>query len=176
MRPTRLTKGAAGFTAWCPMDYGQNAFGVSLGAIVTSGASLTYKVQHSFDSPYDLVPFYATRTTTTVTATIPDHQLTAGDMVNVVGAGAPMDGSYAVASVSDANTITYTVANSGVTLSKPGANVNLMHVFDNSVITGKTANADSHYAFPVTAIRVNVTSYTSGKVTLTIIQSSPGGH
>ena len=43
--------------------------------------------------------------------------------------------------------------------------------FDHSVITGKTANQDGNYAFPVRAIRLNVTAYTSGSATLTTIQS-----
>lgn len=173
MRPIKLTASAAGTTRWVPIDYRQNAFGVALGCIVTSGASLTYTVQHTFDSPYDMVPFYATRSTTTVTATITDHQLTAGDTLLVIGAGAPMDGRYIVASVVDANNVTYTVANSGVTASAPGATVNLTRAFNNAVIVAQTAAKDANYAFPVRAIRLNVTAYTSGKVTLTILQGSP---
>lgn len=42
--------------------------------------------------------------------------------------------------------------------------------FDHETITGKTANDDGNYAFPITAIRLNVTAYTSGSVTLTIVQ------
>lgn len=42
--------------------------------------------------------------------------------------------------------------------------------FDHSSVTGKTANADGNYAFPVTAIRLNVTAYTSGTATLKALQ------
>lgn len=42
---------------------------------------------------------------------------------------------------------------------------------DHSALTGKSANADGNYAFPVKAIRLNVTAYTSGSVTMTLVQS-----
>ncbi len=173
MRPTTITAGAGGVTAWVPVDYRQNAFAIGLGCVITSGASLTYSVEHTFDSPYDLVPFYATRSTTTATATITDHQLTAGDSIKVMHAGAPFDGEYLVVSVSDANTIVYTVANSGLTVSMAGAKVNTTRAFSNAVIAAQTADKDSNYAFPIRAIRLNVTTYSSGKVSLTIIQGNP---
>lgn len=44
--------------------------------------------------------------------------------------------------------------------------------FDHSTITGKNASTDGNYAFPVTAVRLNVTSYTSGFVTLTVLQGA----
>lgn len=42
--------------------------------------------------------------------------------------------------------------------------------FDHSTITGKTANADGNYAFPVKAIRLTSTAYTNGSGVLTVIQ------
>lgn|SRR3990172_2510058 len=44
--------------------------------------------------------------------------------------------------------------------------------FDHSVVTGQTANKDGNYSFPVSAIRLTVTAYTSGSVTLTMLQAS----
>jgi hypothetical protein len=44
--------------------------------------------------------------------------------------------------------------------------------FDNSTVAGETTNMDGNYAFPVTAIRLNVTVYGSGTVTLTALQGS----
>jgi len=41
--------------------------------------------------------------------------------------------------------------------------------FTHSVVTGKTANQDGNYAFPIRAIRLNVTAGT-GSVTITILQ------
>jgi len=43
---------------------------------------------------------------------------------------------------------------------------------DHATITGATANAVGNIAFPVRAVRLNVTAYTSGSVTMTIIQGS----
>lgn len=42
--------------------------------------------------------------------------------------------------------------------------------FDHETITGKTASDDGNYAFPVRAVRLNVTAYTNGSVTMTVIQ------
>lgn len=41
--------------------------------------------------------------------------------------------------------------------------------FDNSTVAAETTNMDGNYAFPVSAIRLNVTAST-GSVTLTILQ------
>jgi hypothetical protein len=42
--------------------------------------------------------------------------------------------------------------------------------FDHAVITGKTANTDGNYAFPVRAIRLTCTAWTSGSGVLTVLQ------
>lgn len=43
--------------------------------------------------------------------------------------------------------------------------------FDHASITGKTASSDGNYAFPVRAVRLNVTAYTSGSVVMTVLQA-----
>lgn len=45
--------------------------------------------------------------------------------------------------------------------------------FSNSGITAKTANTDGNYAFPVRAVRLNVSAST-GTVTMTLIQGRRG--
>lgn len=45
--------------------------------------------------------------------------------------------------------------------------------FSHSTIAGKTVNADGNYAFPVRAVRLNVTAYTSGSATMTLLQFGP---
>ena len=42
--------------------------------------------------------------------------------------------------------------------------------FDHDTLTGKTANANSKYFFPVRAVRLTCTAYTNGSATLKIIQ------
>lgn len=44
--------------------------------------------------------------------------------------------------------------------------------FPNSVVAAQTTSKDGNYAFPVRAIRLNVTAWTSGNVTLTIAQGN----
>lgn len=172
MRTTYVTVSAAGASQWIPLDVYRNPFSVSLGCTISSGATLTYAVNHTFDNPWDMQPVKLTRVTTTATAVLPAHGLVATtDSVIVEGAGAPFDGTYAVASIVDANTFTYTVANSGLTTSL-GGTVSRMRTFIHSSITGKTANSDGNYAYPVAAIRLNITSYTSGNVTLAVTQGT----
>ena len=43
--------------------------------------------------------------------------------------------------------------------------------FSNSTLVTKTASSDGNYAYPVTAIRLNVTAWTSGTATITSIQA-----
>ena len=47
---------------------------------------------------------------------------------------------------------------------------------DNDTLTGDTASGESNYAFPVTAIRLNVTAHTTGSATMTLIQTGRGGN
>lgn len=100
MRPTTVTRSAAGTSAWIPLDYKQNPFNVGLGLVI-SGTNTT-DVEHTFDDIYD----------SSVTPT----------------------------------------------------------AFKHSTLVSKTANADGNYAFPIRAVRLNVTAYTSGSATLTILQ------
>lgn len=44
--------------------------------------------------------------------------------------------------------------------------------FDHSSIAAQTTNKDGNYAFPVRAVRLNVTAYTSGGATMTVLQGS----
>ncbi len=44
--------------------------------------------------------------------------------------------------------------------------------FKNNGLQTKTANDDGNYAFPIRATRLNVTAFTSGSATLTIIQGT----
>jgi hypothetical protein len=42
--------------------------------------------------------------------------------------------------------------------------------FPHSTIAAQTTSKDGNYAFPVTAIRLNVTAFTSGSATLNLLQ------
>lgn len=43
--------------------------------------------------------------------------------------------------------------------------------FDHATVTGKTANSDGNYAFPVRAIKAVVTAGTTGGVVMTVMQA-----
>jgi hypothetical protein len=170
MRPIQVTVGAAGPSPWVPLNRYQSPFNVALGVTLSSGAALTYKIQHVFDDPQQTYQCSISRSTTTATVTLVSHGLVAGDSVTVVAAGAPLDGTFQVASITDADTFTYTVANSGATASGPSARLAKHRVFDHAQMVSMTNSEDGNYAFPIAALRLNITSYTSGKATLTVLQ------
>lgn len=170
MRTTHLTVGAAGSSSWVPLSPYNYPFSVSLGCTITNGASLTYKVQHTFDNFSFQQQCSITRSITTATLTLVNHGLTAGDSIIVENASAPFDGVYDVASVSSADVITYTVANSGATASSPGSTVIILRCFDNADIVSKTTKVDGNYFFPCSGCRLTITSYSSGKATLAVTQ------
>lgn len=100
MRPTIVSRSAAGTSAWIPLDYKQSPFNVGLGLVISG--TLTADVEHTFDDVFD----------STVTPT----------------------------------------------------------AFKHTSLVGKTASADGNYAFPIRAVRINNTAFTSGSATLTILQ------
>jgi len=110
MRPTRVTVGAEGASAPIPLDHYRDPFNVGVAVVLSSGASLTYSVEHTFDDVF----------------------------------------------AKDFNPSTATW-------------------FTNSGLGAKTASLDGNYAFPVTAVRLNVTSYTGGDATMTVIQAGMPG-
>jgi hypothetical protein len=174
---TLLTLAALGNSAWAPVNYLQKPFLVSLGASITSGASLTYKVQHTFDNPQ--LPrgvLSLVRSGTVVTVNDVDHRLSVGDSLNVMNTGdANLDGSnLEVATVVDADNYTYNVSNTGILVPAAPWNVRLvsLRVYDHPLMTALVARADGNYAFPVQACRLKTTVYASGKVDLEVTQGN----
>lgn len=104
-RPIRKTLSAAGVTVPIPMDTYQDTV-TSVSVVLSPGASLTYKVQHTYDAVFS-EPF---------------------------------------------NPATATW-------------------FDNVDLTGETANGETNYVAPITAVRLNITAFTSGSATITVIQA-----
>ena len=51
MRPIRVTVGSQTASATIPLDTYADPFNVGLAVVLSAGASLTYTVQHTFDSP-----------------------------------------------------------------------------------------------------------------------------
>jgi len=170
MKITSVTVGSATVSDWIPMDSYRLPFTASAAVTVTETVSLTYSVQVTYDDLSLKTPIALSRTTTTVTGTLANHGLAVGDSIRIENAGAPMDGVFAIASVADANTFTYTVANSGATTNTLGATITIMRVFSPTAFASKTAKVDGAISAPVSAVRLAVTTYSSGKATLTVLQ------
>ncbi len=171
MRPIRIRQGAAGFTQWIQLNRMAENFNVGLSAVLSSGASMTYSVQHTFDDIHYYVPCSISRTTTAATLTLAGHGLSVNDWVGVISSGSTnLDGGFNVASVVDANNITYTVANSGAAADTGSALVAIARVFNHLTLAAVTASGDGNYISPVEAVRLNITTYGSGFADLLILQ------
>lgn len=73
-------------------------------------------------------------------------------------------------------TLTYTVEHTFDDVFAQGFDPATATWFANSGLTARTASLDGNYAFPVTAVRLRVSSHTEGTATMTVIQAgSPGG-
>ena len=110
MRPVRVTVGSATSSAPIPLDHYRDPFNVGVGVVLSSGATLTYTVEHTFDDVF-----------------------------------------------------------------AEGFNPSTAAWFANSGLSAKTASLDGNYAFPVTAVRLRVSSYTSGNATMTVLQAGMPG-
>lgn len=171
MRPVRVRLTAAGYSAWVPINRYPSSFGVALALIFSSNTNLTASVQYALD-PLVEQACSITRSTTTATLTLTNHGLSVDDSAIITCAQAPLSGEYTVASVTNQNVITYTVANSGAT-AVVDAKIIPMRVQLHPVLQSLTADADSNFMVPPTAVRLYVSSFTAGYVDLDIV--SGGG-
>lgn len=172
MRPQEVTVSSATFSAWFPVNAKQKDFGLSLGCNIASGAVLTYQVRHTFDDPWAAREVSIARVTTTATVTDVGHKLASNDQVVVSGSGSTnLDGTYTITYI-DANSYSYTVVDTGAAASVPGTRLVSLKPFAHDTLTGLTVDGQGNYAFPVRAVQLNVTAYTSGSVTLAIGQGN----
>lgn len=163
------------FSTWIPLNWRTQSanYGIGIGVILSSGASLTYSVEHTFDYIWPTQKnFSGSRSTTTVTITKVNHGLSVGSYwYTDPAAPAPFAGEFAVAAITDADNFTYTVANSGATSVAFGVFEGAgARVLPHSVLAAKTATADGNYAFPCRACRLNVTTWVSGFADLIVYQ------
>lgn len=173
MRPQRVTLSAAGFSPWLNINrMPKGNFGVALAVKLSSGATLTYSVQHTNDPLYNASTqeWSASRTTTTGTITKTNHGLSVGDWTQM-DAAAPFNTAYAVASVVDANNYTVTVPDSGVAaVARGAANLWTARVFDSTGLSAQTASKEGSYTSPPTACRLLISAWTSGFADLDVRQ------
>lgn len=178
MRPITVRVSSATFSPWIPVNRLQRSFGVGIGCYISSGAVLTYSVQHTFDALYlDPNPtnfVKIVRTTTSANVLKVNHGLSVGDWAKITNSGSSnldfAEKGVAVATVVDADNFTYTVANSGTAADNGFATLQSARVFDNVILSGVSLRGDTNYSAPVVAVRLIVTAYTSGFVDMDVIQ------
>ena len=73
--------------------------------------------------------------------------------------------------VSAGGSLTYTVQHTFDDVQSPTFNPSTATWYSNSTLVAQTTDKDGNYAYPVTAVRLTVTAYTSGSVTMTVIQA-----
>jgi len=175
--PVNVQQSANGASKWIPLDMQQRPFNVALLASLSYNANLTYTVQFTPDNPF--VTQYCSVAISGTTATVTyatAHNLNAGDSVTILNSGdSGIDGVWQVASVPSATTLTYTVGATTLTASLPPCQAVNMRVFSHDTMQNLTARADGNFAFPVWAVRVNVSNYVAGSVTLSVIQGHARG-
>lgn len=171
MRPKSyyISTAAAGATPWHMCDFRANPFSVAF-QVDIAGNTGTYTVEHAFS---DMVIRTAgiSRSTTVATVTLLNHGLAVGDSVVVRNASAPLDGTYAVASVTSTSVFTYTVANSGATAA-PAAEILSLRVMPHSSVAAQTTSKDGNYAFPVNFVRCRITVAGAGTYVFHVNQGS----
>lgn len=86
----------------------------------------------------------------------------------------PFNVGIAVA-LSAGATLTYTVQHTFDNVFAPGFNPANATWYPHATLASKTASSDGNYAYPVTGIRLNVTAYTNGSATMTIVQAGMPG-
>lgn len=173
MLPATIRLSAAGPSNWIPVNRLQSKFNLALAGWIDDGSNLIWEVQHTLSSLDSSAERQVTITRAGTAATVvdPAHGLDTGDSVIIMGSGdSNLEGTREVASIVDANTYTYTVANTGATSSAVGTRAKNLKVFIHATLTGQTGNADGNYAFPPTAVRFYVTTYTSGALNCKIVQ------
>ena len=178
MRQQVITQDAAGTSEWLPVDNRRhgNDFNASLAVTLETASTLTYDVDLTYDrnSVVRWQKVTLSRTTTTVTATLVDHGLITGDNVEIFDSNYTnhnsepnFEGRFDV-TVVDKDTFTYTVADTGQTSGI--ARLVSFRVVKHPTLQGDTTAQVGIQNEPVSAIRLNVTAFTAGSATLTVLQ------
>lgn len=71
--------------------------------------------------------------------------------------------------------LTYTVQHTFDNMWDKNFNASTATWFPHASLATKTASADGNYAFPITALRLNVTVWSSGTATMTVVQAGMPG-
>lgn len=177
MRQQTVTLSAAGSSKWLLVDPRRfQDFNANLAVTLDNTANLTYDVELTLDANSNQRWQKATiaRTGTTATVTLADHGLKTGDNIQVFDTNYTnhnpepnLEGSFDITVTGD-DTFTYTVVDTGQT-SAIGRIISFS-VFDHASLAGETTEQSGVQNDPVSGIRLNITAYTAGSATLTVLQ------
>lgn len=156
---------------WIRVEHSSPA-GTEISLQITVSGTNTSKVQYTLSDLSCSMIGSISRSTTTATVTHDGTRVVSvGDSLIVQGAGSPFDTTTGVvASVPSSTTFTYTVADSGAS-DTHYARIAVINPVDHDTLTAIAATDVGNLAFPVTAVRLNCTAYTSGAAELTVIQN-----
>jgi hypothetical protein len=181
MHLTPQTLSAAGDSTWIVPHPLPISTQIGLALTFTSNANLTANVQYTYDDTMQ-TPRLVTlaRAATVLTITDNNHGLNVGDAIqlsnpaadpnNIWDGGGPGGTPYNIATIVDQNNYTVTVANSGSAAG--GGAVRSFRLFLHPTLKAISGvppvRIDGSLGWPLGAIRLNVSAYTAGSVTLTV--------
>lgn len=154
---------ATGNSGIAVMDYRQRPFDVSVRVVVPSTETATFTVYQTLDNPNTLIaPTSITQSTTTATMVAPNHGLNTTDFVRVQNSGSvKLDGFYPIASVTDKNTVTYTVA-TGSDTAGTFVTYTPFRCVAISALSAKSATTDTTIVAPVTGLIMVISAHGAG--------------
>lgn len=178
MRQQVTTLNAAGVSPWLFMDNRRlHDFESSLAVTLSQAANLTYDVEMTYDQSAlsrDQQISIA-RVTTTATITLVNHGLRVEDSVVIFDTNFTthnpepnFEGTFQVATTPNDNTFTITVADTGA--ASAIGRLRSFTVFKHPTLQGDTSGEGGIQNDPVTAVRLNITAYTTGSAKLTVLQ------
>ena len=188
IRGLMVQQGANGNTPWFPVDADSLAFWVGLMLSSDFNANLVATVQHTMSqlSTFHKVSWSQTGTTVTVTDLgIPSppvnpasglyagHGLQTGDSTVIQASGFPtVVDSQGQPSITVTGKTTYTYTAAGSQSATGIAQACNIRVRNNQVLAALATpiRSDSNYNTPVSAIRLNVSSWVAGAALLEILQ------
>ena len=156
------------------VNHRQQSFSVTARVTVPSTETATYSVYESLDDPETQLICTLSRTGTTATLTYTNHGLNVSDWVLVRDQGSVFDGLFQVASVVDANNITYTVANSGATAGTSFANFAPIRTIVPTALSAKTATAENTWTAPIRVLIMKISAHSvgTGSLVFEVLQGS----
>lgn len=176
MKQSSIRISAVGVSGWLNVDYLQNTGNVGLAVTMDSGSTITVDVQYTLDDPGpagDRIPLSVSQTTTNISVNDPNHGLSVGDSVRLMGIGGGIaDGDYPVGSVTDANNYVLTSTVSQTASGTGSGKLRRFRVFPHGTLKALSARAAGALGLPARMVRLNCTAHTAGAAELVVLQGT----